>query len=244
MPLSKSEIKLIRSLDKKRERDKSGLFIVEGEKLYREAVDSGWIVESVFYREEIGEEMMSKISHLTSPSPVLAIVRKPQDSEVTLPVSNELYLVLDSIRDPGNMGTIIRLCEWFGVKSLYCSLDCVDIYNPKVVQSTMGSLFRVNVQVTDLHYLISKHCSDIPVYGTFLSGSNIYSEELTCGGVVVLGSESSGISGDLESLMNKKLYIPSFSREEKGGESLNVAIAAAVVCSEFRRTSALPLQIK
>ncbi len=243
MSVSKSDIRFIRSLDKKSERDRTGVFIIEGDKLYKEALESGWIIERTLYRDVIGEDMMSRISHLSSPSPVLAIVSRPVVTDTLIPERGQLYLALDSVRDPGNMGTIIRLCDWFGVKALYCSPDCVDAYNPKVVQSTMGSIFRVNIHYTDLKHFISENCSNIPIYGTFLNGENIYTESLTEEGIIILGSESFGISQDLEMLSNKRLHIPSFNKGERAGESLNVATAAAIVCSEFRRISALPPQI-
>ncbi len=244
MSVSKLDIRFIRSLDKRSERDKTGMFVIEGDKLYKEAVESGWKIERTLYRDVIGDDMMSRISHLSSPSPVLAIVSRPVLSDPLKPERGQLYLALDSVRDPGNMGTIIRLCDWFGVRALYCSPDCVDIYNPKVIQSTMGSIFRVNIYNTDLKHLISNNCIDIPIYGTFLNGENIYTETLTDEGIIILGSESFGISLDLEMLINKRLHIPSFNKGERAGESLNVATAAAVVCSEFRRTSVLPPQIK
>ena len=239
---SKADIKLIRSLDKKRARESTGLFIVEGEKLYGELCESDLIIYKTFKREDIGEEMMSRISHLSTPSPVLAIVKKPSEKNEPRPAVGKLYLALDSVKDPGNMGTIIRLAEWFGVKTIFCSHDCVDIYNPKVVQSAMGSLFRANIQYADLKKVILSCQPDIPIYGTFLVGENIYKERLPEGAMVVLGSESFGICKELSDIIERRVHIPSFSLETKGGESLNVAIAAAVVCSEFRRSSALKPQ--
>src|SRR3989339_328318 len=239
---SKADIKLIRSLDNKRARESTGLFVVEGEKLYGELIKSDLVVYKVFSRDEITEEMMSKISHLSTPSPILAIVKKPIVKNSQKPLVNKLYLALDSVKDPGNMGTIIRLAEWFGVDSIFCSHDCVDIYNPKVVQSAMGSLFRMDIQYKDLKEVIQNCRPHIPVYGTFLSGDNIYNETLPEGAMVVLGSESFGICKELAQMVDKRVHIPSFSVETKGGESLNVAIAAAVVCSEFRRSSVLKPQ--
>ncbi|PKP00521.1 MAG: RNA methyltransferase [Bacteroidetes bacterium HGW-Bacteroidetes-8] len=243
MTPSKADIKLIRSLDKKRARESTGLFVVEGEKLYGELLKSDLVIYKVFSREEISEEMMSKISHLSTPSPILAVVKKPSVKNDPKPQRGKLYLALDTVKDPGNMGTIIRLAEWFGVDTIFCSLECVDIYNPKVVQSAMGSLFRMNIQYKDLKEVIRQCTPDIPVYGTFLTGENIYYESLPEGAMVVLGSESFGICNELSQMVDKRVHIPSFSIEAKGGESLNVAIAAAVICSEFRRSSVLKPQI-
>lgn len=242
MTPSKADIKLIRSLDKKRARESTGLFVVEGEKLYGELLKSGLVIHKVFSKEEISEEMMSKISHLSTPSPILAIVKKPPVKNPTKLLVDKLYLALDSIKDPGNMGTIIRLAEWFGVETIFCSLECVDIYNPKVVQSAMGSLFRMEIQYIDLKEVIQQFKPNIPVYGTFLNGENIYNETLPQGALVVLGSESFGISKELSQMVDKRVHIPSFCSEAKGVESLNVAIAAAVICSEFRRSSVLKPQ--
>ncbi len=237
MTPSKADIKLIRSLDKKRARESTGLFVVEGEKLYGELLKSDLVIHKVFSREEISEEMMSKISHLSNPSPILAIVKKPSVKKQERLQVGKFYLALDSIKDPGNMGTIIRLAEWFGVDTIFCSLECVDIYNPKVVQSAMGSLFRMDIQYKDLKDVIQQCKPYIPVYGTFLTGENIYGEILPEGALVVLGNESFGICKELSQIVDKRVHIPSFSIEAKGGESLNVAIAAAVICSEFRRSS-------
>ena len=242
MTPSKADLKLIRALDKKRARESTGLFVVEGEKLYGELLESDLVIHKVFSREEISEEMMSKISHLSTPSPILAIVKKPSVKNEPRLEPGKLYLALDSVKDPGNMGTIIRLAEWFGVDAIFCSLECVDIFNPKVVQSAMGSIFRIDIQYKDLKEVIRQCKPDIPVYGTFLTGENIYNESLPQGAMVVLGSESFGICKELSQMVDRRVHIPSFAFETKGGESLNVAIAAAVVCSEFRRSSVLKPQ--
>ncbi len=236
---TKADIKLIKSLDKKRARDLSGKFIIEGEKLLEEALSAGIEIVKVFRRDEIGEELMSRISLLSSPSPLLAIARKPSEKLFEIPKEEELYLALDSIKDPGNIGTIIRMAEWFGIKAIYCSLDCVDVYNPKVVQATMGSLFRVKVSYIELRELIVMAKKSMPVYGTFIDGENIYRQALPKGALVVMGSESHGISPELEKVISNRLNIPSFSKVANSIESLNVAVAASVVCSEFKRSFAL-----
>ena len=239
MTPTKADIKLIKSLDRKRFRDIHGKFIIEGEKLIEEATSAGIEILKVFRREHLGEELMSRISLLSSPSPVLAIAKKPFEKPFEVPNQEELYLALDSIKDPGNIGTIIRMAEWFGVKAIYCSPDCVDVYNPKVVQSTMGSLFRVKVSYIELKELVIMAKKNIPVYGTFMDGKNIYQSSLPKGALVVMGSESHGISPDLEKIIPNKLTIPSFFKKRYGIDSLNVAVAASVVCSEFKRSAAL-----
>jgi RNA methyltransferase, TrmH family len=232
MKPSKSEIKLIRSLSKKKYRDLNNLYVIEGEKIVAEAKRTGKEIVKIFRKEEIGEELMNRITLLSSPSPELAVVRISPEHELVYPEIDNLYLALDSVRDPGNMGTIIRLSEWFGVDRIYCSLDCVDIYNPKVIQSSMGSVFRVKVHYTDLSQLIKNKTPSIPVYGTFLEGNNIYEQEKK-NGLIVMGNESKGISSELSSLIEHKITIPPFSKK-KDMDSLNVAIAAAIICSEFR----------
>lgn len=238
--VSKADIKLIRSLERKRERDEAGLFIAEGEKIVNELVSAGWKIEKLFHKEEIGEEMMSRISLMSSPSPVLAIVKKPIKRELITPVPGKLYLALDSIKDPGNMGTIIRLSDWFGVDAIFCSEDCVDIFNPKVVQSSMGSLFRMSIDYRPLNELAESNSGKVSILGTFLNGENIYNTQLPESAIIVMGSESFGISPALECLIDKKISIP--SHINSGAESLNVAIATAIICSEFRRSSASKLQ--
>ncbi len=235
MSISKSQIKLIRSLNSKKFRDLNNLFVVEGDKLLQEAIDSGWEIDSVYRKEDIGEELMSKITHLSSPSPVLAVVKQREFLIDSTPSKSELFLVLDSVRDPGNLGTIIRIADWFGIKQIICSLDSVDLYNSKVVQSSMGAIFRVPVIYTDIHNFIKAYPYKDNIYGTFLDGQSIYSESLSDGGIIIMGSESFGISQSIEGLVKKRLNIPSFAISNGGSESLNVAVATAIVCSEFRR---------
>lgn len=240
--ISKNEIKQVKALAQKKFRDGSRLFVVEGDKMVAEALASGFEVVKVYRTSEIGEDAMSRISNLSSPSPSLAVVRIP-DSEVIPEFGrDELVLALDSLRDPGNVGTIIRLADWFGIRTILASRDTVDIYNPKVVQATMGAIFRIRFIYCDLpSALASISASGLPLYGTFLEGEDIYSAGLTSGGVIIMGSESFGISDAVKSLVTKKLYIPPFSASShgtvvgSGSESLNVAIATAITCSEFRR---------
>ena len=242
--LSANKIKYIRSLHQKKYRDEHNLFIAEGEKIVEEALRSGYNVKEVFYEKEIGKEAMSRISNLSSPSPVLAVIEKPNftpdsilqnlDSQGTKP----LYLALDGVKDPGNLGTIIRVADWFGVDVIFASPGSVEVYNPKVVQATMGAIFRKQVIYTDLAQVCEKFlAAGLPVYGTFLDGKNLYEnlpQEHKCG-LVVMGSESFGISAQLGSLISNKLLIPPYPADAQTSESLNVAIATAIICAEFRR---------
>lgn len=240
--LSKTQIQFIRSLSQKKGREEHSMFVVEGEKMVDEAIRSGFEIVDIYKRDVIGEDIMSRISSLNSPSPVLAVVKMPQGRDIIFPSNNTLSLALDSVRDPGNLGTIIRVADWFGIEAIYASKDCVDLYNPKVIQSTMGALFRSKIYYVDLFDLLSGLDGDIPVYGTFLDGDSIYSGVKKANGVIVMGSESHGISKKIEECVSKKILIPPYPSDSNGSESLNVAIATAIVCSEFRRVSASQTQ--
>ena len=244
--ISKNEIKKIRSLAQKKFRDELGLFTVEGEKLVAEAIASSFHVEKVYRRDEIGEEAMSRITMLASPSPVLAVVRKPEDCHIAGGSLREaigptgLYLGLDVIRDPGNLGTIVRVADWFGADAVLAAEGTVDIFNPKVVQATMGAVFRVK-----FHYVNLAEAANAvlekggKVYGTFMDGRNLYTEELETGAdspvMVVTGNEADGISPEMESLVSGRIAIPPYPADEPGSESLNAAVATAITVAEFRR---------
>lgn len=238
--LSKNEIKEIRALGQKKFREERGLFVVEGEKLVEEALRSGFDVVAHYRVEDIGEETMGRISQLTHPSPALAVVRRPAPVEPVL-APDELVLALDGVRDPGNLGTILRIADWFGIRQVLASPDTVECYNPKVVQATMGAIFRVRVHYCDLPALL--RCPIKPgmtnVYGTFLEGDNIYQTPLTRGGILVMGSEADGISPEVAAVVDRKLFIPPFPADAHTSESLNVAVATAICCSEFRRREIL-----
>lgn len=178
---------------------------------------------------EVNEAELKKISALTTTQHCLALFEIPEDTVI---IKRGLVVALDDVRDPGNLGTIIRLCDWFGIETLVCSEQCVDVYNPKVVQATMGSLTRVNVVYTDLQKYLSE--TQLPVFGTFMDGKNIYKESLPAEGIIVLGNEANGISGAIESLCSHRLAIPRFGKLQQT-ESLNVATASAIILSEFRR---------
>lgn len=231
--ISSAQIKQIRSLKDKKFRDRSRLFVVEGEKMVREALDSNYTVEAVFRTSEIGEGAMERISLLSTPSSALALVRMKDGGFPSLR-KDGLYLALDSIRDPGNMGTILRIADWFGIDGVFASEDSVDIYNPKVVQSTMGAIFRVDFHYCDLERLCSGN--DVTVFGTFLEGDDIYGTDLAADNarIVVIGNEANGISERMAALCHRRITIPSFA-SGKGSESLNAAVATAITVSEFRR---------
>ncbi len=249
--LSKNKIKLIHSLEKKKYRDELGLFIVEGNKMVEEALLSDWEIEFLATTDHFAaehplaekrtneliisdRETLKKASLLQNPQEALAILKKPNISAPE-PNKNELILALDFIQDPGNMGTILRIADWFGISQVVCSADTVDIFNPKVVQASMGAIFRVQTYYTELTDFL-KHCIEekLPVFGTFLDGENIYEQTLSPRGVLIMGNEGNGISPDTEKLVTHKLHIPSFA-VNSGSESLNVAVATAICCSEFKR---------
>lgn len=240
--LSKQEIKFIKSLSQKKYREENLMFTAEGEKLVTEILSSHFEVVKTFYRDEIGEDTMSRISQLASPSPVLAVVKIPEYKEIPAPDNSKLALALDSVRDPGNLGTIVRIADWFGIDTIYASEDTVDLYNPKCVQATMGAISRVKVYYTDLSEFLNIHRGKTEIYGTFLGAPSIYEAKLGKGGILVMGNESEGISPAVGKLVNQKIMIPPYPADSARGESLNVAIATAVVCAEFRRSSGGQLQ--
>lgn len=240
--VSKNQIKLITSLQLKKYRNEHQLFIAEGVKVIQELLESNFVLEHLFVTEALFEPVgisqktltteaeMKRISALSSPSSCLAVFKIPKPSKME---TKGLIVALDDIRDPGNLGTIIRLCDWFGVRQLVCSAETVDVYNPKVIQSTMGSIKRVNVSYVDLDTFISQ--STQPVFGTFMDGKNVYSEKLPKDAILVLGNEANGISASLEKSIKNRIAIPRFG-EIQETESLNVATATAIFLSEFRRS--------
>ena len=238
--MTAAEIKFVKSLSQKKFRDSSGLFVVEGEKMVAEALKSRFTVEKVYRREEIGEAAMARISALSSPSPALALVRRPEDLLRDEVPQKGLILALDGIRDPGNLGTILRVADWFGIDGVVASPDTVELYNPKVVQATMGAIFRVPFHRMDIATLCrSVVAGGGHVYGTFLDGENMYSKTLDCGreapSVIVIGNESNGISPAVAACVSDRLFIPPYPADDPGSESLNAAIATAITVAEFRR---------
>lgn len=239
--VSKNQIKRITALHQKKFRQQEKQFIAEGEKLVLELLNAGFTLVQLFAADPVfsaidvpqkqwaGAEELRKLSALQTAPNCLAVFEMPVTPTF---VADGLIVALDSVRDPGNLGTIIRLCDWFGVSQLLCSADCVDVYNPKVVQATMGSLSRVAVHYVDLPKVLAD--VDLPVLGTFMQGENVYSTVLPSRGVLVLGNEANGISDNIAGLVTKKLSIPRFGALQKA-ESLNVATATAILLSEFRR---------
>lgn len=238
--LSKGQIKLINSLSQKKYRQKNALFVAEGIKVIKELLNSNFELERLFSEADLffteNNKMqlleaseLKKITKLSTAQTALALFKIPQKKQT---ITEDFIVALDGVRDPGNLGTIIRLCDWFGVKQLLCSKDTVDCYNEKVVQATMGSIARVEVIYGDLAEEISK--LDLPVFGTFMNGENIYESSLSSKGILVLGNEANGISDEIKQLSKHQISIPQFG-ETKNTESLNVATATAILLSEFKR---------
>jgi len=247
--LSASKIKVINSLKIKKYRDENALFFAEGTKTVTDifpyfackwliATDE-WIGEHRSLQAEeiitITPEMLKKISGLKTPSSVLAVFKKPDYQIDFQEISHSLSIVLDEVQDPGNLGTIVRIADWFGIENIICCENTADIFNPKTIQATMGAVARVRVHYTLLADFFEKLPSSTPVFGTYMEGENIYQEKLPNKGIIVMGNEGKGISENLGKYISHRLHIPNFPAERKTSESLNVAIAAAIVCSEFRR---------
>ncbi|WP_303317049.1 RNA methyltransferase [Flavivirga abyssicola] len=237
--LSKSHIKLITSLKQKKYRLQHGFFVVEGVKTIKELLQSKLILHALYTTESfnidakdeilITEAELKRISFLTTPNKALAIFKIPEVKPIE---QNALVLALDAVRDPGNLGTIIRLCDWFGIKDLVCSKETVDCFNPKVIQATMGSITRVNISYIDLELFLKE--TKVPVYGAFMDGETVYNMDLPDEGILVMGNEANGVSKEIEALIKKKVSIPRFG-DLQATESLNVATATAILLSEFRR---------
>ena len=244
--LSKSQISFIKSLHQKKYRKEHGLFIVEGIKSIKEFFQSSYQIHTIFYNSEqynllpklpaninlfeVKNAELDKISTLQTPQGFLALIHIPKNRELALTtLKNQFTLVLDGIQDPGNMGTIIRTADWFGFKNIICSTDCVEVFNPKTVQATMGSLARVNIYEADLPVLLAKNT--IPVFGALLDGESIYKTQWGAEGLVILGNEGKGISAEVIKKINKPVTIPRIGE----AESLNVAVSAAIFCAELVR---------
>ena len=271
--LSKNQLKLVRSLELKKNRKKEGLFVAEGPKVVGDLLRAGYVPHSIFMVQGSGfmvhgsgakvqdsgfmvhgsgakvqgssflvtDDELRKLSFLQHPQEVLALFEIPQPSALNPQPSDfshqpsSLALALDGIQDPGNLGTIIRIADWFGITTIYCSEDTADCYNPKVVQATMGSLAHINIVYTNLEALLRQY--DGPIYGTLLDGQNIYQQELSSEGIIVMGNEGNGISPAIRQLVTHKLLIPNYNPSSETAESLNVAIATAITCAEFRRVT-------
>lgn len=249
--LSKNKLKWVRSLSVKKYRDAERAFLAEGPKVVEDLYGyfdckllaatagflrehAGWTADEVV---EISEKELQQASQLRAPRDVLAVFSMPEDTPPVGVPDNRLVLALDAVQDPGNMGTIIRLADWFGIEEIFCSMNTADVYAPKVVQATMGALARVKVRYVDLPGWLSGLPESVPVYGTFLDGDNIYGQSLDGSGVLLMGNEGNGISDDVARHVTHRLFIPSYPRGRVTAESLNVAVATAVICAEFRRRS-------
>jgi TrmH family RNA methyltransferase len=246
--LSKSQISFIKSLHLKKYRKESGIFIIEGIKSITEFINSNYQLHSIYYTTplasflpknptniklfEVNNAELEKISTLQTPQGILALVYIPKEQRLTpKDLKNVFSLVLDGVQDPGNFGTIIRTADWFGIKNVICSENTVEAYNPKTVQSTMGSLCRVNVVYTNLRTFLSE--SDLPIFGALLKGNNIYNTNWGKEGLILLGNEGHGISDELIQKITTPVTIPRFGE----AESLNVAVSAAIFCSELSRNN-------
>jgi TrmH family RNA methyltransferase len=256
--LSINQIKFIKSLEHKKYRKTHNCFVVEGEKMVLELMNSSFEIITIFaikpfihkyFKEnnysfkinEITDSELSRVSFLQTPNQVLAIARLPMLKPIDVSKS-DLILALDNIQDPGNLGTIIRTAGWFGITQLFCSPETVDAFNPKVVQATMGAIFRTQITYSPLPEIIQKaKANRIPVFGTVLSGKNIYNHKLPKNAVIVMGNESKGISDELRTQLDTEILIPPFPENSDTMESLNVSVATALVCAEFRRQQLIPL---
>ena len=239
--ITRAEILDIKALATKQGREEQGAFIAEGEKLVGEIRNSSLHIRRILQTkaifaegEMVSEKEMERISQLKTANSVLAVVELPKSRLTSVKPDKNLVLALDRVQNPGNLGTIIRLADWFGISDIVCSEDSADCFNPKVVQATMGAILRVKVHYTNLaEWLKNQH--NTKIYGTFLEGENIYSAELDKSGVIVMGNEGQGISAEVAATVSHKLLIPPYPADRCGSESLNVAVATAVICSEFRR---------
>lgn len=249
--ISKAKIKYIRQLDSKKNRGREHRFVAEGAKAVGDLMETfhphlliytdGWNRRDVSIPDDtecavVSKEELSRASLLKHPQDVIAVMDfLPAEPLGAEQLKGQLTLALDGVQDPGNLGTIIRIADWFGISQIVCSNDTADIYNPKVVQATMGSLARVKVSYQNLAELTDSLPASFPIYGTLLDGDSIYSQQLTTEGLIIMGNEGNGISEDIRKRVNRRLLIPNYPAGRKTADSLNVAIATAIICSEFRR---------
>lgn len=249
--MSKSKISWVRSLGMKKHRDREQLFVAEGVKLVGDLLphlscrlliitDRSWLsalsLERVDEVVQVADSVYQKLSSQPSPQGVLGLFEQVDTMEVPVPCRRELSLFLDDVQDPGNLGTIIRLCDWFGVQQVFCSLHTVDVYNPKTVQATMGAIARVRVCYVDKVHWLQQLPTDLPVFGTYMEGESLYTADLPLSGLLIMGNEGRGISPEVAPFVHRRLTIPRFlSADGSTSESLNVGLATAIFVSEFRR---------
>ncbi len=251
--ISKNKIKLIKSLAQKKYRIKENLFLVEGNKMVNELLASDFDIKTIICTKQFSDsnknilsegietiitsqQEIQKVSLLKTPQQALAVCSIPVPKYTNI-IPQQLTLLLDGVQDPGNLGTIIRIADWYGISTIYASPATADIFNPKVIQASMGAFLRVNLcYIKPEEILLEAKNNNIPIYGTFLEGENIYEQTLTKEGIIIMGNEGKGISHNLEKFISQKILIPSFpTGQKKNSESLNVSIATAIVCSEFKR---------
>ena len=250
--LSKNLIKFVRSLDVKKFRKETNLFVAEGEKLVNDLIASNVECYKIIATEKhadvlkskrdieiitVSDDELKKVSFLKSPQGIVGLFKQRNNTPDTNTPKKKLCLALDDVQDPGNLGTIIRIADWFGIEDIYCSIGTVDVYNPKTVQATMGAIARVNVYYVELPQFLASLEKSTPVYGTFLNGKNMYEHKLSRNGVIVMGNEGKGIGAECEKFIDERILIPSFPAGRTTSESLNVSTATAIVCGEFRRRS-------
>ena len=250
--ISRQTIDFIRSLAHKKEREKAGCFVAEGEKLVLDLLKTTLVPMELYATEEgmasaetsraginairLSGKEMERISSFKNPSSLLALFRIPEAERISFDSLQGIHLVLDGVQDPGNLGTIVRTADWFGITTIFCSAECADLYNPKCVQATMGALARVEVHYLNLlQFLAEAKENKIPVYGTFMEGENLFDSELEKDALVVMGSEGKGVSPELIPFLTKQISIPSYPEGNRELESLNVSVSAAIICAEFRR---------
>lgn len=257
--ISKNKLKFISGLQKKKNRDEENLFVIEGDKLVREFLKAGRrlkilvakpefinsidpdLLRLVDEKETASFEELRQLSSLKTPHNAIAIVPKPDFKLDNVKISKGLTAALDCVQDPGNLGTIIRAAAWFGIKDIVCSMDCVDVYNPKVIQSSMGAILHVNIHYTDLRkFLSAAKEKSLPVFGTMLEGECLYDHKLANKGIIIFGNESRGISDELTPFLSDKIMIPGADQSKPGIESLNVSMAASVIFAEFSRRISFP----
>ena len=251
--ISKNRIKYVRSLEMKKYRKADGVFVAEGHKLVGDLLGAFELVYVAAVQEWadrhadalrgvemdiVTDDELKRVSLMEAPQQVLAVFRQPTyEVNAGEVVKSQLCLALDDVQNPGNLGTIVRLADWFGIEHIFCSRGCADLYNPKTVQATMGAMAHVQVHYVDLPELLGELEKDVPVYGTFLDGENMYGKTLENRGLIVMGNEGKGVSPEVEAHVTERLYIPNYPAGRETSDSLNVAIATAIVCAEFRRLS-------
>lgn len=254
--ITNNSVKYVHSLSVKKYRDEHGCFVAEGPKVVSDLLpllkcktlfstkdflekQNSFILNQIEEIVVISQKELERLSLLRSPRDVLAVFYFPEwDGEFhTLceKATSNLCIALDGVQDPGNLGTIIRIADWFGIEEIFASQDTVDVYSPKVIQATMGAVGRVHVHYMDLNGFFEQLPDSVPIYGTFLDGTNIYQESVENSGIIVMGNEGKGISKQLAGKINRRLLIPNFPKNRETSESLNVAVATAIVCAEFRR---------